>query len=150
MASPAKPPAPRAAAAADAPADADVDPGAHERLSWAAETLEGMRPVCEMLEAGENAGYAAALDEAQQAVKDPQRTYSARLLAEISDSGLPFAHFGLQLANSYKEYFLELQDDFNQHNNLLRQESDESLQRQRDIEASDELSLDDYLARYYA
>lgn len=55
MASPAKPPAPRAAAAADAPADADVDPGAHERLSWAAETLEAHRK-------GDVDRIAAALD----------------------------------------------------------------------------------------
>jgi len=83
-------------------------------------------------------------------VNDTEQTYSGRLLDVQRDSGESFADFGLSLANNYRDYFTGLGDEFNQHLAALEQESGESLQRQQNIEASDTLSLDEYLAKYYA
>lgn len=120
------------------------------RAAWALDVLQAMQPICELLDAGPESGYGDALANAKAAAADPEQTYSARLLAEQAAAGVPFADFGLQLAANYREYFLGLGDDINQHHASLVAESAASLQRQRDIEAADSLSLDDYLARYYA
>lgn len=121
-----------------------------ERGEWAGAVLERMRPVAEMLDAGGVSGYAEALDSAQSAARDPHCTYSARLLADQQTAGLSFADYGLQLAGEYRQYFLDLADDFNRHLPLLTDEVSESLARQAEIEANDELTLDEYLACYYA
>ncbi len=120
---------------------------------WAREIVSGMEPICALLdEAGgdQPAGYLAAHAEALAAVNDSEATYSARLLNELENSGESFADFGLRLAGNYREYFTGIGDDFNPHLAELQAESTASLQRQRDIEAADTLSLDEYIARYYA
>jgi len=120
------------------------------RDSWAEEILSKMTAVCEILDAGNEQGYSKALESAFAAVRDPDQTYSARALQSQRDSGLSFADFGLQLAGDYREYFLGLPDDFNQHLQMLTDEARDSLQKQHEIEASDDLPLDAYLQRYYA
>lgn len=122
---------------------------------WARMIVEEIQPVCAMLDEGVQAqgrkgSYLAAHAEAMQAVSDTEATYSARLLRELSESGQGFADFGLSLASNHRDYFLGINDDFNQHMQMLEQESADSLQRQKDIEAADTLSLDEYLDKYYA
>ena len=103
-----------------------------------------------MLDSGSEQGYAIALESALAAVQDAEQTYSARLLQSQRETGLAFADFGLQLARDYRDYFLGLPDDFNQHLEALETEAVDSLQKQRDVEEGDDLSLDEYLERYYA
>ncbi len=122
---------------------------------WARMIVEEIEPICAMLDQGHDQGqnkgsYLAAHAEAMQAVDDAEATYSARLLRELHESGESFSDFGLGLAANYRDYFLNINDDFNQHLTMLEQESIESLQRQKDIEAADTLSLDEYLNKYYA
>ena len=116
---------------------------------WATEICAGMRPICELLDAGDASGYVAALDHQQAAIAEPEATPSARLLAELQETGVPFAEYGLNMANTYREYFMGIADEFNGHRDLLAKEAVKSLLHQRQIEAADELSLDEYLARYY-
>jgi len=119
------------------------------RADWAQRILEEMQPICALLQDSEGGDYLAAHAEAAQAVADPEATYSARLLREQRESGEAFANFGLQLANNYRDYFLSMNDDFNQHLAMLKTETIDSLQRQKEIEAADTLNLDDYLDTYY-
>ncbi|MEE4186147.1 MAG: glutamate--cysteine ligase [Gammaproteobacteria bacterium] len=126
------------------------DGGTVERSEWAVTVLERMQPLAAMLDTAEPGGYGLALQAAVAAARDPQLTYSARLLAEQRSTGLSFADYGLSLAEEYRQYFLGLGDDFNRHLPMLRTEVAESLQRQAEIEANDTLSLDEYLASYYA
>jgi len=109
-----------------------------------------MQPICAMLEASAGDAYLAAHTEAVQAAADADATYSARLLREQSESGEVFADFGLRVASNYRDYFLGINDDFNRHLEMLKKETQDSLQRQKEIEAADTLSLDDYLDTYYA
>ena len=130
-------------------------PKAIDRADWARAIVEEIEPICAMLDEGSEAaggtgGYRAAHAAALAAASDTEATYSARLLRELEESGEGFADFGLSLANNFRGYFLGIGDDFNQHLAELEQESVDSLQRQRDIEASDTLSLDAYLDKYYA
>jgi len=129
-----------------------------DRKDWARMIVDEMQPVCAMLDAGISSdgaekgkpGYLAAHAEALAMVNDAEQTYAGRLLDVQRDSGAAFADFGLSLAGNYRDYFAGLSDDFNQHNALLQAEAADSLQRQKNIEAADTLSLDEYLAMYYA
>jgi glutamate--cysteine ligase len=117
---------------------------------WAREICTAMRPVCELLDRDADGGYGAALDQQLAVVEDPDLTPSARLLEEVRTAAAPFAEYGLDVARGYREYFEALPADFNAHQALLLQESANSLQKQLATEAGDEMSLDDYIARYYA
>jgi len=117
---------------------------------WAREICTNMRPVCQLLDAAGGEGYVQVLDSQVAAIDDPGLTPSAGLLSELDAAGEPFALYGLEVARRYSEYFLGLQDDFNAHGQLLETEAAESLERQKRIESTDEIALDDYLARYYA
>lgn len=120
---------------------------------WARHIVAEMQPLCAMLDegaSGEGAGYLAAHAEAAAAVEDAGQTYSGRLLDVQRETGESFADFGLQLARNYRDYFRGLGDDFNRHFAELDQESTDSLQRQKAIEAEDTLSLDEYIEMYYA
>ena len=117
---------------------------------WAAEILAGMRLVCERLGDDGYVQYPQAWEAFAPWVANPEATLSARLLAELRSSGESLASFGLQLSRDYGEYFRELGDEVNAQLPLLLQEAKESRRRQAEIEASDTLDFQTYLARYYA
>ncbi|HJP05221.1 MAG: glutamate--cysteine ligase [Chromatiales bacterium] len=117
---------------------------------WASGICNQMQPVCEMLDEGEGDGYLDSLQAQQAAIDDPGLTPSARLLVDLRDVDIPFADYGLGVARDYRDYFLGLGEEFNQHHELFETESNESLQRQQQIESQDDVDLDAYLRRYYA
>jgi glutamate--cysteine ligase len=82
------------------------------------------------------------------AVNNVDRTPSARLIAELGQTGLPFIPFALQIAQNYRDYFLDLAPEHNGHRALLISEQEESLQRQRATEDSDDISFDAFVANY--
>ncbi len=118
---------------------------------WADEICTQMLPICEMLDSGSgSSAYCDALAQQQAAVHDSELTPSARLLADLRESGLGFADYGLEAARLYRDYFDNLAPELNQHRELFEQESRDSIGRQLEIERSDALSLDEYIARYYS
>ena len=54
------------------------------------------------------------------------------------------------MARSHQDYFASIAKPNDGSSKVLREEAVESLRRQAEIEASDTLSLDDYLANYFA
>ena len=82
------------------------------------------------------------------AVENVDRTPSARLIADLGQSGMPFVPFALQVAQDYRDYFLDLAPEHNGHRSLLVSEQTESLQRQRAIEDADDVSFDEFVANY--
>ena len=60
-----------------------------------------------------------------------------------------FFEFALSVANSHKNYFASIAPLSDETEKELQREARDSLQRQRDVEAADEISLDEYLARYF-
>jgi glutamate--cysteine ligase len=115
---------------------------------WATEILVGMTPVCEMLENEGEQGCSESLQQQMAAVADAANTPSARLLAELDQTGLDFADYGLRTAEQYRDYFADLSPDLNQHAEQFAQEARDSVARQEEIEASDSISLDEYIAGY--
>jgi glutamate--cysteine ligase len=117
---------------------------------WAATICDQMRPICQLLDDAGGEHYLEALQMQEAAVKNSALTPSARLLYELSASGLSYADYGLQLAETYSDYFAGLGTDFNVHQQALLAESAASPQRQAQLEATDTLSLDEYIRQYYS
>jgi len=68
------------------------------------ELLEGVRATAELLDVDAE-GYVAAVDAAEEALRDPARTPSAALLAALATEQASFFEYSLGLARSHAAYF---------------------------------------------
>ena len=117
---------------------------------WAAQILDGMQGICELLDAGDPARpYTAALRVQTDKVQDVDRTPSARLLAQLRGSGESFFAFAQRMSAEHKAYFLQLHPPHDQRLATLRREADESLAQQRRIESTQTGTFENYLERYF-
>jgi len=127
------------------------DGRSYAMLSWAQELLDEMRGVCELLDYGmRNAPYATALAIQAAKVSEVALTPSARLMSEMRTTGESFFQLALRMSEAHKSYFLELHPPNEQRLAEFREEAVESLRAQAAIEATDSLSFDEYLHRYFA
>ncbi len=118
---------------------------------WARELLDSMQGLCEMLDHGELARpYAAALEQQRAKIEDVERTPSARLLAEMRQSGDSFFHLARRMSKMHKDYFLDLYPPNERRLAEFAAAARESHEEQVRIEAADKTDFDTYLARYLA
>ncbi len=116
--------------------------------NWAAELLEEMLPVCELLDrsaAGDP--YRAALDVQKRKVDDSELTPSARMLREMRERGEGFYHFAKRISETHRQFFLNLPPN-ELRKRYFTELAIKSLEDQRALEATDELSFEQYLQRY--
>jgi glutamate--cysteine ligase len=83
-------------------------------------------------------------------VAEPESTPSARLLQELHDSDCSFFEFALDVARRHKSYFSSIAPMPPERAERIATEARESIQRQREIEAADDISFEGYLSRYFA
>lgn len=118
---------------------------------WAAEIIDGTRAIAELIDMGTGRREHAAAVEAQAGLLvDADATPSARLLEELRVAGAGFFDFAMEAARGHKEYFqalASLEADRVQH---FESEANESHRRQAEIEESDTLTFEQYLANYFA
>jgi glutamate--cysteine ligase len=118
--------------------------------AWATEILGKVSSVAELIDAGDEEGlYVQAVDAQMHLVSDPEATPSARLLAELRDGGTSFFEFAMSCAVGHKQYFAELVALPAARHDEFAGEAAESLLRQRYIEATDTISLEEYLERWF-
>lgn len=116
---------------------------------WAAEIIEAMEGVCGLLDEGnDRKPYAESLAVQAEKVKDPDRTPSARMLAEMRSQGEGFFHFALRMSQQHQAYFRGLPSSAEKQAGFV-QFAEQSWARQREMEASDNESFSDYLQRYF-
>jgi glutamate--cysteine ligase len=119
--------------------------------AWAGELLDSMTGICEVLDRGDRARpYATALAAQNSKLADVQLTPSARLLAELHSTGESFVELALRMSTMHKAYFRDLHTPNPQRLAELSAEAEESLRRQRAIEAADRMSFEAYLANYFS
>jgi len=94
---------------------------------WAAEIVDSMRGVCELLDEG-----------------DPQS------LLEMRTNEESFFSFALRMSQLHKSYFLDLYSPNESRQDEFAHEAEASLVEQSRVEAADTISFDEYLARYFA
>jgi glutamate--cysteine ligase len=117
---------------------------------WAAELCEAMTAFAQVLDSGqEDDPYSKALQEHQETVRDPDRTPSARILADMRGHGEGYFHFAKRMSLQHQEYFLGLpRDTATIHR--LEASVEQSIRDQQAREASETLSFDEYLQEYFA
>jgi glutamate--cysteine ligase len=118
---------------------------------WARELLDSMQGLCEMLDHGEPARpYSSALEQQRAKIDDVERTPSARLLAEMRQTGESFFQLAQRMSKLHKDYFLGLYPPNESRLGEFAAEAQESLEAQRNIEAADKVNFEAYLAHYLA
>lgn len=119
---------------------------------WADEIVENVSAVAEQIDRGTDGSsdYAQSVGVQATLVSDPGATPSARVLAELRERGTSFFEFAMECARGHRDYFASLAELPPERLGVFDEEARESLQRQVDIEAADNVSFDEYLSEYYS
>jgi glutamate--cysteine ligase len=119
--------------------------------TWAAEILDSMTGICELLDQGdESRPYTMALRAQHEKLQDVSRTPSARLLKELTTTGESFFDMALRMSGLHRDYFLSLAAPPLGRQGEFEEQARESLLRQAAVEAADKGTFEDYLAKYFA
>ncbi|HEY6452984.1 MAG TPA: glutamate--cysteine ligase [Steroidobacteraceae bacterium] len=118
---------------------------------WAAELLDSMEGICEMLDASQPLRpYRTALHEQRLKLEDMEHTPSARLLRELRAGGEDFAALALRFSRDHKEYCLQAVASSPERVRGFEAEVQQSLEEYAAIEGARRGSFEDYLAAYLA
>ncbi len=118
---------------------------------WAREIVEDVQLIAEQIDVGEGGdSYADAVRSQAQLIEDPELTPSARVLQELRQSETGFYHFAMERALGHKDYFLDLEPLSDDRLAIYEEEAADSIERQNNIEAADEMSFDEYLEQYFS
>ncbi|MDR6728284.1 glutamate--cysteine ligase [Delftia lacustris] len=118
---------------------------------WAHEVLAQCRPYAQALDSTHGTqDYSAALAQALERLEHPESTPSAHVLGELTGAyGNSFANFTLARSEQARDSLLALPWSQAQQQRF-EQWSAQSVQEQRDIEAADTLSFEEWRLRYMA
>jgi len=118
--------------------------------SWANEILSNVQAVAEVIDAYEvSDSYAQSVRLMQALVANVAETPSARVLADLEETQSSFFEYALSMARSHRDYFGAIAALDEARAQDFSKEAADSVVRQQAIEASDEISLDEYLQRYF-
>jgi len=118
--------------------------------NWATEIIGAMTGVCALLDSGhENKPYTSALAIQAEKIKDPDRTPSARMLAEMRKQDEGFFHFALRMSQQHQAYFQELPSNPSRESEFIQQ-AEQSWVRQHELEATEKEPFAIYLQRYFS
>jgi len=120
---------------------------------WATAICRDMEPLAELMDKDrgdtEKEVYVQALSRQLAKIIDADLTPSAKVISEMQRSDVSFHGLTLSLAEQHTAYFraLHLQS---KRANLFERFAEKSHQKQRELERSDMVSFDEYLADYFA
>jgi glutamate--cysteine ligase len=118
--------------------------------SWASEIIANVRAVAEVIDQQEgNGSYVEAVRLMQELVANVEATPSARVLADLEETKSSFFAYSLSLARRHSDYFSAIASLDEARKREFEREAVDSIRRQREIEAADNISLDEYLQRYF-
>jgi glutamate--cysteine ligase len=117
---------------------------------WAGEICAAMGAFADVLDQGEpDDAYQQALQQQVELVDDPDKTPSARILANMREHDEGYFQFARRMSLQHQQYFLKqkhTEEQFNAFTATARQ----SLADQKSVEDADEISFDEFLKRYFA
>lgn len=117
---------------------------------WGEELFDVMAEFCDLLDAGHaDHPYCKSIAWQRQKLWDTEATPSARVLHEMRSRDECFFEFSLRKSEEHKAYFdaMPMRDEIKQRFTHL---AETSLRQQQEIEASDSIDFDTYLANYFA
>jgi glutamate--cysteine ligase len=132
-----------------------IDRGTERALAdWGTEIIEDVRAIAEIVDQAEGRNdYAQAVQAQAEAIVNPEATPSARVLEVLEDlrqNKMGFYHFAMASARGHREYFSEIEPLEGERLHVYEDEAQASIERQKEIEDSDEISFEEYLANYYS
>ncbi len=117
---------------------------------WGLEICDALQPIVELLdEELAEKPYHSSLVLQRERLLDPDQTPSGRQLQEMAEHGESFFAFAHRMSKQHQDYFTQ-QAPSPEDLHLLEQEATDSWRRQREIEASDSISFDQFLEDYFA
>ncbi|MFO7593978.1 MAG: glutamate--cysteine ligase [Pseudomonadota bacterium] len=117
---------------------------------WATEICEGMEAVCDLLDSNTTKRpYRQALARQRRAVENPDLTPSARMLTEMHSGKETFFEFARRKSLEHQWYFAELPIE-REREQMLTEMAERSLQKQKEIEAADNVDFDRFLKDYFS
>jgi glutamate--cysteine ligase len=122
--------------------------GPVEQTDWAQQICSRILCVAEYMDPQRSGGIVAAVEEQMRVIDDPSLTPSAKLIAELEETGCSFLDYTMRIGRDFAEYFRNMDPQLNSSWGMLVDESQESLERQAAIEAADTLSFDQYVAKW--
>jgi glutamate--cysteine ligase len=126
-----------------------VDAGRQRSMSeLGLELLAGIREVAELLDEQAQV-YVAAVDAAAEALRDPERTPSAALLAALRTEQASFFEYTLSLARSHAAYFRDFALDPDREH-ALAETARRSLEEAEALPGKDSRPFADYLRDYFS
>ncbi len=126
--------------------------GVAEKISlqdWACELCNKMKPVANILDrANYSENYFSSVKSQIGSVFDPELTPSARMLADMRENDLGFFHFAQRMSRHHYQYYKthQLAEEKIQ---VFETAARDSLIKQQQIEADDDISFDKYLQNYF-
>jgi glutamate--cysteine ligase len=118
--------------------------------SWANEILLKVSSVAELIDRDSGTdSYAESVQLMRTMVDDSATTPSARLLQELHEADCSFFELALGFANSHRDYFASIETLQAQTAEQFSREVTASIEQQSEIEAKDDIGIDEYLSNYF-
>ena len=109
-----------------------------------------LRPLADLLDAAwKTDAYSCTVHDAEEAARNPEKSVSGRFLQQLTDFDGGFFSFVASLSRQHKAA-LGAEAFSARRLSEFEQQASRSLARQAEIEASDTLSFEEYLANYFA
>jgi glutamate--cysteine ligase len=117
---------------------------------WALELCEQMRAIAGLLdEVNSCESYSLSLNQQMDCISNPELTPSARMLVEMTGNNEGFFHYAKRMSLQHYEHF-KTRKLSPERLALFEQVAEQSLQKQHDIESSDEVDFDEFLQQYFS
>ncbi|MEM7195418.1 MAG: glutamate--cysteine ligase [Pseudomonadota bacterium] len=111
--------------------------------------IQAMGPVASLLDSvNATSRYSSTLDQQQLKIDDPETTPSARIMQSMRSNEWSFYEFAMDAAERHAEHFNSLPMDAHLKQ-AMDQQANQSIEDQKNVEAADNLSFDDFLADYF-
>jgi len=124
--------------------------GSQTLKSWATELTSKMRAVCEILDNANNTSmFSKSLNIQIERINDPEKTPSAIMLAEMRENNEGFFHHLMRMSQIHYDQYKKLQLD-NKQMQYFNTSVTQSIQKQKELEASDNVPFDAFLKDYFA
>lgn len=117
---------------------------------WARELCDNIKPVAELLDSQHKTKtYQTVLAQQLEAVEDPDKTLSAKILAEMKSNHESFHGFSMRYSRQHQKYFQQRQLAETQRQ-FFQDKASDSILQQKKLEEQTSGSFEDYLASYFS
>jgi len=124
------------------------DGSAIELGKWATSLLDDIQHSATILDTlHESEEYNAALSAQQDKLANPDLTPSGAMLKIMEEQNLSFYDFSLRMSAQHRDHFLSEPLD-EKIKKMLDEKAAESIVKQKEIEAADELNFEDFLTQW--